>query len=118
MGLGDNGNPVCLWGGRRMRSSHHSLTITLWLREIGLGVALASVLLLAVGVWHGRSDQQAVSKKNRQAICAIERYIEMRFQIDKAVPNISPAVYAERLRAIRRMEHDAGTDCHLQEAHR
>lgn len=81
----------------------------LWLREVGLGVALGAVILLGVLAWSARSNQH-------QQICALERYIEARFAIDRAVPNIPPSILAARLRAIRQMEDDAGANCNLKEA--
>lgn len=80
----------------------------LWLRETLLGVALGLIIILGAWILLDRRDRIA---ENHQQICAIERYFEERFEIDKAITSTPAAVFAARLAAIRRLEHAIGTSC-------
>ena len=77
----------------------------LWLRELGLGVALGLIVVLSILVWAEHRD--SITREHRQ-ICAIERYIETRFRIDKQLTTTPPGVFDQRLAAIRLMERQIG----------
>jgi len=79
-------------------------------------IAAFTVLALVAYQEHEHHHQQ---NGQRKQVCAIERYIAKRFEIDKAIPSTPKEILQKRFEAIRQLQREVGIrDCGVRQATR
>ena len=79
-------------------------------------VAAFTVLALVV---YQESERHHQQDGQRKQVCAIERYILKRFEIDKAVPSTPKVILNRRFHAIQELQREVGIrDCGVRRAKR
>lgn len=82
---------------------------------VAIAVVFFAVFLFA-GIYEHRSQVAAnrrTAAANQRAICALERFVVIRYKIDLEVPSIPSSVLARRRDAIAQLKRDADGDCRI-----